>query len=55
VHKALTEGKDVSASSPLGARYQELAESMLVKKTPEAGRKRGFIDKLTGKKAEVEA
>jgi pilus assembly protein CpaE len=55
VHAALTSGKHVDASSPLGARYRELALSMLGKKPPVADRKRGFMDMLTGKKTQAEA
>ena len=52
VHAALTAGKHVDLSSPLGSRYRELAQSMLGKKPPVADRKRGFMDLLTGKKTQ---
>jgi len=55
VHAALTAGKHVDLSSPLGSRYRELAQSMLGKKPPVADRKRGFMDLLTGKKTQAEA
>ena len=55
VHAALTAGKNVNSSSPLGSRYRELAESMLGKKAEAPDRKRGFLDMLTRKKTEVEA
>ena len=32
VHAALTAGKHVNSSSPLGSRYRELAETMVGKK-----------------------
>ena len=54
VHAALTAGKSVNATSPLGSRYRELAETMIAKKTPSAERKRGLMDLLTRKK-QVEA
>src|SRR5882724_6575372 len=55
VHAALTAGKHVNSTSPLGSRYRELAESMLGKKLAAVEKKRGFMDLLTRKKAEVEA
>ena len=55
VHAALTAGKHVEATSPLGSRYRELAQSMLGKKPPVSDRKRGFMDLLTGKKTQAEA
>ena len=56
VHAALTAGKHVNATAPLGSRYRELAESMLTtKKVVVAERKRGFMDMLTRKKTEAEA
>jgi pilus assembly protein CpaE len=55
VHAALTAGKHVDFSSPLGSRYRELAQSMLGKKPPVADRKRGFMDLLSRKKTEAEA
>jgi len=55
VHQALTAGKHVNSTSPLGSRYRELAESMLGKKAATIERKRGFMDLLTRKKTEVEA
>jgi pilus assembly protein CpaE len=54
VHAALTAGKGVNPTSPLGSRYRELAETMIAKKTPSAERKRGLMDLLTRKK-QVEA
>jgi len=54
VHAALTAGKSVNPTSPLGSRYRELAETMIAKKTPSAERKRGLMDLLTRKK-QVEA
>ena len=50
VHAALTAGKSVNPTSPLGSRYRELAETMIAKKTPSAERKRGLMDLLTRKK-----
>ncbi len=47
VHQALTAGKHVDSSSPLGARFRELAETMVTKKTHPAERKRGLMDMLT--------
>ncbi len=55
VHAALTAGKHVNSSSPLGSRYRELAETMVGKKPTVVDRKRGFFDMLTGKKTEAEA
>jgi pilus assembly protein CpaE len=55
VHEALTAGKHVDASSPLGSRYRELAETMVGKKTTTAEKKRGFMDMLTRRKPELEA
>jgi ABC-type phosphate/phosphonate transport system substrate-binding protein len=55
VHAALTAGKHVNSSSPLGSRYRELAETMLVKKAGSPERKRGLLDMLTRKKTEAEA
>ncbi|MGH9657328.1 MAG: AAA family ATPase, partial [Bryobacteraceae bacterium] len=49
VHKALTEGKQVSATSELGTRYQELAETMVTKRTS-VEKKRTLMDFLGGKK-----
>jgi len=55
VHAALTAGKHVNSSSPLGSRYRELAETMVGKKPNLADRKRGFLDMITRKKTEAEA
>jgi pilus assembly protein CpaE len=55
VHKALTEGKQVAASSALGGRFRELAETMSGKKASPPQSKRGLMDMLTRKKTEVEA
>lgn len=55
VHKALTEGKQVDASSALGGRFRELAETMAGKKGSPTQSKRGLMDMLTRKKTEVEA
>jgi pilus assembly protein CpaE len=55
VHKALTEGKQVAASSALGGRFRELAETMGGKKGSPTQSKRGLMDMLTRKKTEVEA
>jgi len=55
VHAALTAGKHVDASSPLGSRYRELAETMVGKKVESIERKRGLMDRLTRKKTEMEA
>jgi pilus assembly protein CpaE len=55
VHKALTEGKQVAASSALGDRFRELAETMAGKKASPPQSKRGLMDMLTRKKTEVEA
>jgi pilus assembly protein CpaE len=55
VHKALTEGKQVAASSALGDRFRELAETMAGKKAAPPQSKRGLMDMLTRKKTEVEA
>jgi len=55
VHAALTAGKHVEASSALGSRYRELAESMGGKKATAPERKRGFMDLLHGRKAEIGA
>jgi pilus assembly protein CpaE len=55
VHKALTEGKQVAASSALGGRFRELAETMSGKKGSPTQSKRGLMDMLTRKKTEVEA
>jgi pilus assembly protein CpaE len=55
VHAALTAGKHVDSSSPLGSRYRELAQTMVGKKPPVTDRKRGFMDLLTGKKTEAQA
>jgi pilus assembly protein CpaE len=55
VHKALTDGKQVDASSALGSRFRELAQAMGGKKASPAAAKRGLMDMLTRKKTEVEA
>src|SRR5436190_2436120 len=47
VHEALTAGKHVEASSPLGSRYRELAETMVGKKPGAVEKKRGIMDMLT--------
>jgi pilus assembly protein CpaE len=54
VHHALTVGKQVDPSSPLGSRIRELAEAMAGKKASPKAAKRGLMDLLTGKKAEME-
>jgi pilus assembly protein CpaE len=54
VHHALTLGKQVEVTSPLGSRIRELAQAMAGKKASPAT-KRGLMDMLTRKKAEVEA
>ena len=48
VHHALTAGKQVNPSSPLGSRIHELAEAMAGKKSPPKGTKRGLMGLLTG-------
>jgi pilus assembly protein CpaE len=55
VHKALTAGKQVDTSSPLGSRLGELAQTMAGKKASPKAARRGLMDLLTGKKTEVEA
>jgi hypothetical protein len=55
VHTALTAGKHVEGSSPLGSRYRELAEAMSGKKAAPVDKKRGFMDMLSRRKTEVEA
>ena len=55
VHKALTDGKQVEAKSPLGARFHELAVTMAGKKASPTASKRGLMGMLTGKKTELEA
>jgi Flp pilus assembly CpaE family ATPase len=55
VHKALTAGKQVEASSALGSRYRELAQTMVGKKAASPEKKRGFMDLLPRRKAELEA
>jgi Flp pilus assembly CpaE family ATPase len=55
VHTALTEGRQVIASSALGSRFRELAVTMLDKKAVSPPAKRGLMDRLTRKKIEVEA
>ena len=47
VHHALTAGKQVDASSPLGSRFRELAEAMAGKKTSPKAAKRGLMGLLT--------
>jgi pilus assembly protein CpaE len=47
VHHALTAGKQVDASSPLGSRFRELAEAMSGKKTSPKAAKRGLMGLLT--------
>jgi pilus assembly protein CpaE len=55
VHKALTEGREVNASSALGGCFRKLAESMANKKAAAPTAKRGLMDLLTGKRAELKA
>lgn len=54
VHAALTAGKHVDANSALGAKYRELAETMVKTKTIVPEKKRGFMDMLSRRKTEVE-
>ncbi len=53
VHKALTDGRQVSASSALGGCFRELAETMVNKKAPAPVVKRGLMDLLTGRQTEL--
>lgn len=54
VHKALTDGRAVTASSPLGGCLRELAETMVNKKAAAPVVKRGLMDLLT-RRAELKA
>ena len=55
VHKALTEGREVNASSALGGCFRVLAESMANKKAASPIAKRGLMDLLTGRRTELKA
>jgi Flp pilus assembly protein, ATPase CpaE len=54
VHKALTDGRAVSPSSPLGVCFRDLAETMVNKKAAAPVVKRGLMD-LLARRAELKA
>jgi pilus assembly protein CpaE len=55
VHTALTAGKHVNQSSALGSCFKALAQSMAGKKAAVPEKKRGFLDLLPRRKAEIGA